>query len=368
MSEFVSSLSWTNLLIIPSLLLVYTVHELAHGFTAYFLGDTSQVERGRLTLNPIPHIAWFGALAFILFGIGWPKPLHVNPYNFKRKFLDTFLVAAAGPLATLILGMAGVFLIITIASFLLLTTKADIQEIFSYLTPIYQAPPETLGIQAVSLSLTWYIIHASFWLTVISVIPLPGLDGFVAVVSLVGLFREGLHPTKEQQQSQLESTVVTPSTIMLVQQKRRNNAADIHFKMGTDYHQADKYDDAIARYRQAISNDQHFGPAYINMGLAYLAKGERKRAIQAFRGATQSADDKRSQDEAWLQLHRLSEITPIDETAARKDMAELGDLPWTDTKPRPNWLSLGVTTLLILVGALFVYGLLVIQLVNALNA
>ena len=234
MSEFAPSFHWTNLLIIPSLLLVYTVHELAHGFTAYFLGDTSQVERGKLTLNPVPHIAWFGALAFILFGIGWPKPLHVNPYNFKRKFLDTFLVAVAGPLATLILGIAGVFLTLSIVSFLLLTTEANIQEIFPYLLPAYQELPQTSELQAISISLTGYIVYTSVWLTVISALPLPGLDGFVAVISLVGLFREGLYPTKNQKQPQLESTIVNNSAIMLVQQKRRNNAADIPFKMGTD--------------------------------------------------------------------------------------------------------------------------------------
>jgi len=367
MSEFAPYVNWTNLLIIPSLLLAYTVHELAHGFTAYFLGDTSQVERGKLTLNPIPHIAWLGALAFILIGIGWPKPLQINPYNFKRRFLDTFFVAVAGPLATLILGVAGVFLVLGITSLLLLTTEANFQEIFAYLVPAYQGTPEISDIQALSISLTGHIVRTSFWLTVISALPLPGLDGFIAVVSLVGLFREGLYPA-EKQQPQLGPTSVDRSAIMLAQQQRRNNAADIHFKLGIDYHQADKFDDAIARYRQAIGNDQHFGPAYINMGLAYLAKGERKRAIQAFRGATQFADDKRSQDEAWFQLHQLSEITPVDEAAARKDMAQLGDTPWIDTKPRPNWMSLGVITLLILVGALVVYGVLVIQLVNTLNA
>ena len=151
MNELAPSFNWSNFLIIPSLLLAYTVHELAHGFTAYFLGDTSQVERGKLTLNPIPHIAWFGALAFILFGLGWPKPLHVNPYNFKRKFLDTFFVAAAGPLATLLLGIAGVFLTISIASFLLLTTPANIQQIFTYLVPLYQTSAEIPTLQAFSI-------------------------------------------------------------------------------------------------------------------------------------------------------------------------------------------------------------------------
>jgi Zn-dependent protease len=402
MNEFFPPLDWTNLLIIPSLLMAYTVHELGHAFTAYFLGDHSQVERGRITLNPLRHIAWFGALTFIIFGIGWPKPLQANPYNFKRKYLDMFIVAISGPLASFTFSLAGLLLTLSIAAAVVYFSGATTDKVISFLFPIDPHLPKTLDIQAWAMAFTGYIAVTSFWLALISLLPLPGLDGFAAVLSLVAFFRERTAQRVEDaqrvkniqhgedtpwgedaqrveraqkieraqnayQQRQLEATLVNGSPILMSQRKRRNTAADIHFKLGTEYHQEDKYDDAIARYRQAINNDQHFGPAYINMALAYLAKGQRKRAIQAFRGAVQYADDKKSQTEAWYQLHRLSEITPINEEIARKDMAEMGDSPWTDTKPRPNWLGLAVASSLILVAGIFLYSYLLTQLIEILK-
>jgi tetratricopeptide (TPR) repeat protein len=68
-----------------------------------------------------------------------------------------------------------------------------------------------------------------------------------------------------------------------------------------------QYEDAIARYRQTIAHDSHYGPAYVNLGLAYLALERRDRAIQAFRGATQNAADETSRREAWAQIHSLSQ-------------------------------------------------------------
>jgi Zn-dependent protease len=402
MNEFFPSLDWTNLLIIPSLLMAYTVHELGHAFTAYFLGDYSQVERGRITLNPLRHIAWFGALTFIIFGIGWPKPLQANPYNFKRKYLDMFIVAISGPIASFTFSLAGLLLTLSIAAAVVYFSGATTDTVILFLFPIDSHLPETLDIQAWTIAFTGYVAGTSFWLAVISLLPLPGLDGFAATLSLVAFFRERAAQRVEDaqritstqqgegiqqdqggkqgegaqrieraqnvyQQRQLEATLVNGSPILMSQRKRRNTAADIHFKLGTEYHQENKYDDAIARYRQAVSNDQHFGPAYINMALAYLAKGQRKRAIQAFRGAVQYADDKKSQTEAWYQLHRLSEITPIDEEIARKDMAQMGDAPWTDTTPRPNWLGLAVSSTLLLVGGIFLYSYLLTQLIEILK-
>ena len=67
MEDLFPNIHWTNLLIIPGLLIGYTIHELAHAFAAYFLGDYSQVERGKITLNPFRHISWFGFFSFLLF-------------------------------------------------------------------------------------------------------------------------------------------------------------------------------------------------------------------------------------------------------------------------------------------------------------
>jgi Zn-dependent protease len=65
-------------LMAPALLLAVTVHELAHGLVADRLGDPTARLQGRLTLNPLPHIDPIGALAFVLAGFGWAKPVPVN--------------------------------------------------------------------------------------------------------------------------------------------------------------------------------------------------------------------------------------------------------------------------------------------------
>src|SRR5262245_30434421 len=84
---------------LPALLVAVTVHELAHGLIADRLGDPTARLQGRLTLNPLPHIDPLGALAFVLAGFGWAKPVPVNAHNLKRPMQDMALVAGAGPLS-----------------------------------------------------------------------------------------------------------------------------------------------------------------------------------------------------------------------------------------------------------------------------
>lgn len=365
MNELFPALHWSNLLIIPGMLLAYTVHELGHALAAYFLGDYSQVEREKITLNPLEHISWLGAIAFLLFGIGWPKGLQANPYNFKRRHLDLLLVALAGPAASLTLALLGLLITLMVAAGSVYGSGASTDQVFRFLFPnpinLLQ-PSET--VRALTIAATGYIAMPSFWLMFMSLLPLPGQDGLVAILSLIGLFRErnALRPV---QSGQVRSHAARPT--LMGQQKRRNNAADTHFKIGVQYHEENQIDDAIARYRQAIGNDQKFGPAYINMGLAYLVKNDRKKAIQAFRGAIQHADDDKSKMEAWRQLHLLSEVSPVDEDEARTSMTELGATPWTDTKPHPNWLGLGLGVSVLVVGAVALYGYLLSQLFELLK-
>lgn len=367
---------WTNLLIIPGLLLGYTVHELGHALAAYFLGDHSQVERGKITLNPLVHVSWAGMIAFLVFGLdwagfvaflffslGWPKPLRVNPQSFKRGYLDVCLVALSGPLASLTFGLVGLMLTLVIAAALVYTSGVSTDRVYPFLFRVDNTLPATLDVQALSIAFTSYIGLTSLWLTIISLIPLPGLDGFAAVVSLITFLRE----RKRKVQLRPPTPVQHPLMLFSQQSQRRNNAADIHFKAGAEYHEAQQYEDAIARYQQAIRNDASFGPAYINLGLAHLAQGNRQRAIQAFRGAVQHADDRKSQETAWQQLHELSEISPTNLDTARESMAEMGAAPWTDTKPRPNWVNLGLGSAAVFVCAVLLYGYLVIQLFGLLK-
>lgn len=360
MNDFFPPFHWTNLLIIPGLLIGYTIHELAHAFTAYFLGDYSQVERGKITLNPIQHISWFGTFTFILLGFGWPKPMEANPYYLKRRYLDLFLIALAGPIASFTFSLAGLLLTLLIAALLVYLSGLSTDEILQFLFPLATNLPETLDLQAWAIALTSRLALASFWLTFTSLLPLPGLDGFTMIASLVAFFRE-------RQQTEQSGPAQTNALIGPVNQyRRRNNISDLHFRFGAEYHEAGKYDDAIARYRQAINADRRFGPAYVNLGLAYLGLGRRREAIHAFRGAVQYADDQKSKNAAWYQLHQLSEVSHLDQNA-REELAEIGASPWTDTKPHPNWLSLGIGISIFLVCTIFGYGYLLSSLIQMLT-
>ena len=86
------------------MLVAMPFHECAHGWVASLLGDKTAEESGRLTLNPIDHLDPMGAIAMLLFGIGWAKPVPVNPARctkLKPKAAMA-LIAMAGPLSNLL--------------------------------------------------------------------------------------------------------------------------------------------------------------------------------------------------------------------------------------------------------------------------
>src|SRR4030095_11484653 len=96
------------LLQLPALLLAVTIHELAHGLVADRLGDPTARLSGRLPLNPLPPIAPRGALALVLVGFGWAKPVPVNAYNLRHPVRDMAAIAAAGPLANFVVAFVGI--------------------------------------------------------------------------------------------------------------------------------------------------------------------------------------------------------------------------------------------------------------------
>jgi len=100
--------------IILSVLLLYSVifHELAHGWIAFKMGDSTAKWLGRLTLNPIKHLDPFGSLMLLIVGFGWAKPVPVNleniPANQRRK--GFILVSAAGITVNIIIAFIALLL------------------------------------------------------------------------------------------------------------------------------------------------------------------------------------------------------------------------------------------------------------------
>ncbi|WP_416324426.1 site-2 protease family protein [[Eubacterium] hominis] len=148
---------FSNLIyILPAVIIALSFHEFAHSFVAYKLGDVSQKESGRLSLNPLNHLDPIGTLSLIICGFGWAKPVQINPYFFKDRKSGMIQSAMAGPLANLIVG----FIFMLLMGLTLKTGMAFSNQIGNYL-----------------YLLCYYTAVMNVGLAVFNLIPLPPLDG-----------------------------------------------------------------------------------------------------------------------------------------------------------------------------------------------
>ncbi len=85
------------LIVATAILLALSLHEYFHAWTAYFLGDSTAKNEGRLTINPLAHLDPMGTILILIAGIGWGKPVPINPYNLRNQKWGSALVALAGP-------------------------------------------------------------------------------------------------------------------------------------------------------------------------------------------------------------------------------------------------------------------------------
>jgi Zn-dependent protease len=130
----------------------FPIHEFAHAFAAFQLGDSTAKLFGRLTLDPRAHIDPMGALLILIAGFGWAKPTPVNPYNLRGGRNGEALVAMAGPLSNLILASLGALPLRYI-----LTTGMDVPPVLT----------NTLG----------FFVYFNLLLMIFNLIPIPPLDG-----------------------------------------------------------------------------------------------------------------------------------------------------------------------------------------------
>src|SRR5439155_4885388 len=136
---------------IPALLIAVTVHELAHALVADRLGDPTARRLGRITLNPLPHIDPLGAIAFVVAGFGWAKPVPVNAANLRHPRRDMAWVAAAGPISNFLVAFVGLVLFVLVRQ-------------------------SGLASATVGQALFW-IFQFNLALGIFNLIPLPPLDG-----------------------------------------------------------------------------------------------------------------------------------------------------------------------------------------------
>lgn len=137
--------------------LCLTVHEVSHGLAAYAMGDPTARRMQRLSLNPLHHIDWFGLAAMLLCGVGWAKPVPVDPRYFKNPKRGMALCALAGPASNLVL-----------AALLLLLAS-------------WGAAAGAEGLTAFAFT-TAYL---SVGLGVFNLIPLPPLDGSKVLAAIL---------------------------------------------------------------------------------------------------------------------------------------------------------------------------------------
>ncbi len=351
--------SWTNLLFIPGLVVGFTVHELAHACTAYWLGDVSQASRERISLNPFRHIFWLGMVTFLLFGFGWSKPVRMDLNKFHHRYWGLLVVSLAGATANALLAAAYTMVTLMMAIIVALFSDKGVFEILSLMTWESTVEP---GVFAWIAAFTGYVIYVNIALAFFNLLPLPGLDGFNVLAGLYGLMRETptshTIPMEEQQANSLPESREAAGQV-------GRQLAHIHFERGTAYHADGHYEDAIARYRQAIANDPHYGPAYVNLGLVYLAMGQRDRAIQAFRGAIRSATDEPSRRQAREQLYKLSQHRPANDSQAMSPAESA--TPWIEAGSRFNWQTFRTTIAISLGLAICVYAGLTLILIRLLS-
>lgn len=138
-----------------------TGHEVAHGWVAKKLGDSTADQQGRLTLNPLKHVDPLGTLVipglllltFTGFVFGWAKPVPVDPRAFKKPRQAMALVAMAGPVSNLLMA----------AAWALLARLGVMLEIEYISFPLIYS-----GVAGISINLV---------LALINMLPIPPLDG-----------------------------------------------------------------------------------------------------------------------------------------------------------------------------------------------
>lgn len=157
----------TKLLTLPGIIVGLSFHEFAHAWVSDKLGDPTPRRQGRVTINPLAHIDWFGFIALLLVGFGWGKPVQIDPSYYKNRRRDEFLVAIAGVTMNLIIA-----LVLSIPAKMMI--KAYSSTVPSDL--VYNI-----------YLIIFYAISINVVLMVFNLLPVPPLDGWSIITQIFHL-------------------------------------------------------------------------------------------------------------------------------------------------------------------------------------
>ncbi|MDR2163147.1 MAG: site-2 protease family protein [Clostridiales Family XIII bacterium] len=162
---------WNIVLILPGIIIGITVHEWAHAWTAYKLGDSTPKLQGRVSLNPVRHIDPVGLIALVFIGFGWGKPVMVNPYAFRHPRRDNLLTDVAGITLNFIVAFAFMGIMRVYVGYVIDNASGSMNmEVFHATLMILQ-----------------YIIWMNLVLMIFNLLPVPPLDGFGIVTEAFNL-------------------------------------------------------------------------------------------------------------------------------------------------------------------------------------
>jgi Zn-dependent protease len=166
-----------------ALVLAFSVHECAHAWAAWRLGDPTARMLGRVTLNPLKHLDLFGSVLMPLIAlvyhwplIGWAKPTPVTARNFKNYKRDDILVTLAGPASNLLLATGALILLLLIKHFV----AGGAVAVFTAMALAMHYPgvsTENLPALFPLALLLYFIILINLLLFVFNLVPFPPLDG-----------------------------------------------------------------------------------------------------------------------------------------------------------------------------------------------
>lgn len=151
---------------LPVMLVALSVHESAHGFAAYKLGDPTARNLGRITLNPVKHFDLLGFLSMLIFHIGWAKPVPINTRYFKKPRRDMAITGAAGPLSNVALAILHLLILRVVMIFV---TNTMLKDGFS--------SQAVLILVALLVYLLYVGVAMNIILAIFNLIPIPPFDG-----------------------------------------------------------------------------------------------------------------------------------------------------------------------------------------------